>query len=738
MKKSPYITLLFLAFLVIGVTGGTWTANQFGYKPGVGARGAAEKNFFDAGLDRIDTRFGKEIWVGDPLYGATLQTALTAIGSNNVILRVPPGTHNIAADLSIPVNVSLKVERGAILSVATGKTLTVSGGLEAALHPIFTCAGTGTVIFGNQVPRVYPQWFGAVGNNIADDSTAINLAAAVARGSMCKRLALPACTGHKVASQLDFQQLHVEGKATITSSYDGHAVLIGNGPRLDIELSVDRSPAIRNAGTSGIWVSQLNYSNLTLASSHSYIGIKFEAGTGGMAYNTITLKNLHYNNIGLMVHVPAGVAGWANENLVIGGSFGGAVSGCLSAITLLGEGTNAIDKWTFLKPSFEISEGTAAAVFTKAQNCHFHDVRYECGTAVPVALFNDRSYGNVISLGSVAHTPYTWNVQTGGSYGTMDNDVRMSGDYSLHRLTDAASFNSAYHDGTYLHVPGFQLIDPPTGVVSRKLNTTNLKLIDGRGGAALVGTGDSYVNVGITVNFYDDMPNNTSYAKKLYIKNRLLDKNQEAAIWIKCFDSAGNVLSGSSPAYVQGNRWAAVSTFYKIYGSNRTQAIIFHKDVAKVLIGVAANGYKLTGLEIYSPYQADGYLDYTGPKELPGVLYAANAPTKWHFQVGDVVRHEAPAVGSPQGWTCIKRTSTTLTADGSGGNLTITVASITGIASGDIIGVKLNTGQYHFTTVNGAPAGNTVTLTAALPGSGVVATSGNAVIANLWAAMPNL
>jgi hypothetical protein len=679
-----------------------------------------------------------EIWVGDALYGATLQTAITAIGATAATLHIPAGTHSIAADLTIPANVTLRPERGATLAIATTKTLTINGGFEAGLYPVITCTGTGTVVFGDRVPVVFPQWFGAVGDNSTDDSAAINLAAAVARGSASKRLALPACTGYNAASQLDLQQLHIEGKATVSSSYDGHAVLIGNGSRLDIELSVTRSPAIRTAGTSGIWVSQLNYSTLTLASSNSYIGIKFEAGTGAMAYNTITLKNLHYNNTGLMVHVPAGVTGWANENLVIGGSFGGAVTGGLSAVTLLGEGTNAINKWSFIKPSFEISEGTAV-ITTKAQNCQFRDVRREMGDALAVATFNDRSYNNVISLGS-SDRYFFWNYQTGGSYGAPGCDVRMEVDSPPFRLTDFASFNSAYHDGTYLHAPGFQLIDPSTGVVSRKLNTTNLKLIDGFGGAALVGTGDSYDNIGITVNFKRDVVNGyLSHTKKLYVKGRTLDKDQEPTVWVKCYDSAGNVLSGTTPAYVQGNRWTAVSTFYKIYASSpATNALSFHKDVAKALIGVAGSGNKLTGLEIYSPYQADGYLDYTGPKELPGALYAANAPTKWHFQVGDRVLNDATASGQPQGWTCTKRTSTTLTADGSGGDLTITVASITGIASGDIIGVKLNTGQYHFTTVNGAPAGNTVTLTAALPGSGVVATSGNAVVANLWTAMPNL
>ena len=206
---------------------------------------------------------------------------------------------------------------------------------------------------------------------------------------------------------------------------------------------------------------------------------------------------------------------------------------------------------------------------------------------------------------------------------------------------------------------------------------------------------------------------------------------------MKCYDAAGNVLSGASPPYVQGNQWAAVNSFYRINYAGHEQSLIFHPAVARAFVGTQANA-NCQGLEIFAPYQAHGYLSYTGPKELPGVLYAANAPTKWHFQVGETVRNDAPVVGAPAGWVCSKRTETTLTANGSGGATTLTVNSITGLASGDVIGVKLDTGLYHFTTINGAPSGSTVTLTAALPGSGVVATSGNAVVANLWRAMANL
>jgi hypothetical protein len=56
---------------------------------------------------------------------------------------------------------------------------------------------------------------------------------------------------------------------------------------------------------------------------------------------------------------------------------------------------------------------------------------------------------------------------------------------------------------------------------------------------------------------------------------------------------------------------------------------------------------------------------------------------------------------------------TTLTAVAS--STTLTVGSIVGISANDHIGVVLNTGYFHWTTVNGAPSGNTVTLTTGVP-----------------------
>ena len=172
------LALIGVLILTMQVMAGVWTPNNFSYKPDEGARGKQEKVRFDSGSDRIDARLGKEIWVGDPNYGPTLQGAITAIGATAAILRLPTGTHSINADLTIPANVTLAMERGAILTIVTGKTLTINGGLKAGLYQIFSCIGTGSVDlrYNRSIKEIYTEWWGAKADGTTDSTAAFQSA----------------------------------------------------------------------------------------------------------------------------------------------------------------------------------------------------------------------------------------------------------------------------------------------------------------------------------------------------------------------------------------------------------------------------------------------------------------------------------------------------------------------------------------------------------------------------------
>lgn len=75
---------------------------------------------------------------------------------------------------------------------------------------------------------------------------------------------------------------------------------------------------------------------------------------------------------------------------------------------------------------------------------------------------------------------------------------------------------------------------------------------------------------------------------------------------------------------------------------------------------------------------------------------------------------------------------TTLSADAASGASTISVTSITSMASADVLGILLDDNTMQWTTINGAPSGSTVTPAVVLTGA---ASSGNKVFA--YAALMN-
>lgn len=94
------------------------------------------------------------------LYGACtdreITKALSWVGSNNCVFLLTPAIWDIANDLSIPSNVVLEIPFGAILSISSGKTLSMVKSPIAGSYQVFTGSGTGTITY-------YPQnraWWG--------------------------------------------------------------------------------------------------------------------------------------------------------------------------------------------------------------------------------------------------------------------------------------------------------------------------------------------------------------------------------------------------------------------------------------------------------------------------------------------------------------------------------------------------------------------------------------------------
>lgn len=175
--KAIFLGIIFAISLATNSIAGVWATNNFVYEPSYGESGTTSYNNFTTGLTRIDTRLGYEIWVGDPNYGTTLQSAITAIGNGQAILHLPRGTYSITSNLTIPTNISLIIERGAVVSIADATTVTIRASFDVGLYQVFSCTGTGRVVFSSgAIKEIYPEWWGAVADDRTDCLSAIQAA----------------------------------------------------------------------------------------------------------------------------------------------------------------------------------------------------------------------------------------------------------------------------------------------------------------------------------------------------------------------------------------------------------------------------------------------------------------------------------------------------------------------------------------------------------------------------------
>lgn len=101
-------------------------------------------------------------------------------------VEIQPGNYSVDT-LSIPETLTLKINNGAVINVKT--KLEINGGIDAGIYKVFE--GTGKVTGKLKAEKIYPQWFGAVGDGKNDGTEAIQKAADLAQFSSGGLLFIP-------------------------------------------------------------------------------------------------------------------------------------------------------------------------------------------------------------------------------------------------------------------------------------------------------------------------------------------------------------------------------------------------------------------------------------------------------------------------------------------------------------------------------------------------------------------
>lgn len=131
-------------------------------------------------INDIDNEFGQRginiQWKGaDPEGIADSSTAmLAAISTDTDTIYLPKGVYLINQNITLPRSAKIVFDRGARLKIANGKKLTINGAIEAHSHNYIFDLSSGGIISGTPLTSsFYPHWFGAIGDGIADDTTAM-------------------------------------------------------------------------------------------------------------------------------------------------------------------------------------------------------------------------------------------------------------------------------------------------------------------------------------------------------------------------------------------------------------------------------------------------------------------------------------------------------------------------------------------------------------------------------------
>lgn len=270
-----------------------------------------------------------EVVNNDPGY-ATTQAEIVALNTagSPVVIR-----QSITMTGTLTIDVPLTMEKGGVL-VTGSNVLTINGSFKCGLYQCFTTTAT-KVLFGRgSTEKVYPQWFGATGDGVTDDTVALQAAISSVEGEPRKATVyIP--SGTYVTTGLTITKgITIEGSGWTTILSNSSAVnhTFYRAPSADtstIALKISDLALIFTGGGSavdGIHLEQLaNHLRLERINVLSaprdgiYIAGDTPSNTGNLYFNLQQILSEGNGRDGVSID------GGANSGVIIGGRFGGNV-----------------------------------------------------------------------------------------------------------------------------------------------------------------------------------------------------------------------------------------------------------------------------------------------------------------------------------------------------------------------------------------------------------------------------
>jgi hypothetical protein len=169
------LILVYIIFLITGCIqsyfGGNRNMPFRDLEMGTIPQGEVGTELLNAGILNVKD-FGA---VGDGTNDDSSALSSAISSANGLVLIIPHGIYRIGNDVTVSTGTNIWFANDAKISIDSGKKLTIAGTLTAGLHQIFIGSGTVDIKRGS-CEKIMPQWWGAVGDGSANDTSAIQKA----------------------------------------------------------------------------------------------------------------------------------------------------------------------------------------------------------------------------------------------------------------------------------------------------------------------------------------------------------------------------------------------------------------------------------------------------------------------------------------------------------------------------------------------------------------------------------